>query len=161
MIEMEEQAPSVTGAVIAEFETQHGIKLPEDYRDFMLECNGGRPIEDWGFTFIETGVDTLTSSLICDFLSFGGEYNSLQNTYFNSVIEDGLTPTGFLPIASDPGGNTIYLVAVGEDSGSVYFGNHELVDPETGYEIMSLISGTFTEFIDGLYLCVDGDTELE
>ncbi len=141
----------LTGDIITEVEKQLKIKLPKDYKDFMIKHNGGRPEEDWGFDFIETGSGDTTSSLICDFATISNEYNSLQNGYKN-LVEAEEIPPGLLPIADDPGGNIIFLSVAEEDYGKVCFGNHELADPETGFLVMSLIADSFTEFIDKLYI---------
>ena len=145
-------ATLLTEVDISEFEISFKIKLPEEYRNFMLEQNGGRPEKEWGFDFVETGNSNPTGSIICDFLAISTKYNSLQNAYRN-LIESKEIPPGLLPIANDPGGNIIFLSVAKDDYGKVCFGNHELEDPETGYIVMSPIADSFIEFIDKCYEC--------
>ena len=40
---MSERGPQVTEAQIDAFETSYGHRLPDDYRQFLLDLNGGRP----------------------------------------------------------------------------------------------------------------------
>ena len=42
-IRMEDRGPPVTEADVAYFETRIGMSLPQDYRAFLVEVNGGRP----------------------------------------------------------------------------------------------------------------------
>lgn len=148
---MEESVAPVSEATILEFEAIFRLQLPQDYKEFMLEHNGGRPEDDWVFDFIETGSEEPTSSMVCDFMSFSAEYDSLQNAYKN-LIEAKEVPTGLLPIADDPGGNLILMSVAQEDHGKVCFGNHELEDPETGYIVFSPIADSFTAFINSLHI---------
>jgi cell wall assembly regulator SMI1 len=145
-------ATPLTNANVSEFENNFRIMLPQDYKEFMLTNNGGRPEKEWGFDFIETGKTSPTSSLICEFLAICTRYNSIQNAY-NNLVESKEIPPGLLPIANDPGGNIILLSVAEEDYGKVCFGNHELEDPETAYIVMSPIADSFTEFINKCYEC--------
>jgi hypothetical protein len=40
---MERRGPQVTDAQIKAFEQSYGHRLPDDYRQFLLDLNGGRP----------------------------------------------------------------------------------------------------------------------
>ena len=45
-INMEFRGPQVTEGDVRHLETQMDLQLPEDYRAFLLEVNGGRPSRD-------------------------------------------------------------------------------------------------------------------
>jgi hypothetical protein len=61
--------------------------------------------------------------------------------------ENGEVPVGILPIGDDPGGNLICMCINRENYGKIYFCDHELEDPETGFIIMSDIAKSFSAFI--------------
>ena len=150
MIEMIRPSTPTTDEIITEFEDQHNLKLPEDYRDFILEVNGGRPVKSWQFDFVEVGDTDSTSSIINYFLSFSNEYNGVQPSYRDRVENEEIPPD-MVPIAIDPGGNLILISAAGEDFGTVCFCDHELEDSDTGYMIISPIEKSFTKFLQSLY----------
>ena len=43
MIELQEVGPSLTEERVASFEQELGISLPDQYRRFLLQTNGGMP----------------------------------------------------------------------------------------------------------------------
>lgn len=152
---VDDSGPSLTIAMLDEFEEHFNLELPQDYRLFMIEHNGGRPEEDWVFDFIEAGSEGATSSVLCDFYFIDRiDNDSLYSiaSLYQFLVEEELIPPSLLPIACDPGGNYLLLCVSERDYGKVCFGNHELADSETGYYIMSLIADSFTEFIESLYL---------
>jgi len=144
----------LTEKALSEFEEQFSIQLPYDYKSFMLKNNGGTPVGNWGFDFIESDTVNKTSSLIH---YFGVIYE--EETYevddlkagYIALLSSEQIPDTLMPIADDPFGNGIFLSVAGDDYGKVYFGNHELEDPITGYLIMSEIAESFSKFIDSCY----------
>ncbi|MDR2492214.1 MAG: SMI1/KNR4 family protein [Coriobacteriales bacterium] len=139
---------------IAEFEEQFGIKLPSDYKAFMLENNGGTPEGEWAFDFFEDSREGESDSVIRSFNKLYAnktmELDDLKACY-SMLLESDEIPDTLMPIAEDPYGNIILLVVRGEHYGSVLFGNHELEEPETGHIVTSFIAGSFSEFIDSCY----------
>jgi cell wall assembly regulator SMI1 len=87
------------------FESSHGIRLPADYRKFLLATNGGRPkLANFpvdGFPHAETWD-------IAFFMSIGGGIPTQELAYALELYAGGL-PDGVLPIAGDDGGNYICL----------------------------------------------------
>ena len=153
------QSKPINDSIISEFERIFHIQLPQDYKEFILKNNGGRPEDDWGFDFAEVGGTASTSSVICDFLAInsdsGKTFDDLGKTY-RMLVEEKQIPPRLLPFASDPGGNYICIsVVAGEDYSKVYFCNHEWEDPKTGFMILSPIADSFTEFIEKCYICED------
>jgi cell wall assembly regulator SMI1 len=141
-------------STLSDFEEQFNIKLPCDYKAFMLENNGGMPEGNWGFSFVETDTAQNTDSIIQFFevlyAEETGEVDDLKAGYV-ALLESEQIPPTLMPIADDPFGNIIFLGVAGDDSGRVYFGNHELEDPETGFIVMSAIADSFSSFIDGCF----------
>jgi len=145
----------LTESTISDFEVNFNIKLPDDYKVFLLGSNGGVPGGNWCFDFIENGSTIKTSSVISYFEVLYAEetmeVDDLRAGYV-ALVESGQVPSTLLPIADDPFGNIIFISVGEDDFGRVYFGNHELEVPETGYLVMSQIAETFSEFMDKLYL---------
>ncbi|MDR2492647.1 MAG: SMI1/KNR4 family protein [Coriobacteriales bacterium] len=139
---------------IAEFEEQFGIKLPSDYKAFMLENNGGTPEGEWAFDFFEAVREEESDSVIRGFdilyINETMEDDDLKVGY-TALLESGQIPDTLMPIAEDPYGNIVLLVVRGEHYGSVLFGNHELEEPETGHIVTSFIAGSFTEFLEACH----------
>lgn len=147
---------ALTEDMILELENQFSIKLPQDYKEFMLRYNGGKPDGNWGFDFFEKGTNSKTGSIIRYFEVLYTEetmkFDDLKAGYV-ALVESGQIPCNLLPIADDPFGNIIFISVKGDDYGLVYFGNHELEATETGYLVMSQIANSFTEFTEMLYIC--------
>ena len=145
----------LTEEILAKFEEKLNVILPNSYKEFMLKNNGGTPVGNWGFDFVENGTNQSTGSLISYFEKIYSE-NTMEpddmKMGYKSLLETEQIPVGYLPIADDPFGNIIFLCVDEENYGSVYFGNQELEVPETGYLVMSLIADDFQKFVDSLYL---------
>ena len=154
---MQDSGKQLNEDIITQFEELLNIKLPQDYKDFMLENNGGMPLDGWVFDFL--GINNISNrSVIQNFkviyLEKTDSFDDINNLY-KILVEEELAPPSVLPIADDPSGNIIFLVVSKKDYGKIYFGEHELEDPETGYLIMSPIANSFSEFINKCYI----DTE--
>ena len=140
----------LTPEQLVEFEQRYRLKLPEDYRSFLLEFNGGRPKPEI-IDFIQNGDD---QSDIVNYLGgiHNGEYWARLEWQIDSLKDR--VPKGFIPIGDDPGGNA-YLIGIdGETFGKIYFWDHEneaaLEEKEPSFENMSLIASSFTEFLNKL-----------
>ena len=128
-------------------ESKYGCALPDDYVDFLVTHNGGRP-KPSVFTF-EAGGNKTTDSLVqcffgwCDDPDYGIESN--LSAYAGRIVD------GFCPIACDPFGNLLLLSLRKDDYGSVWFWDHE---EEAEYhptmDNMDKVAGSFTEFVEGL-----------
>jgi len=90
-----EPGPPITAAQLDERERFLGVTFPDDYREFMLRNNGGRPEPD--------GCDAA---------------DTLIN--FFCELDDLLCEHEYLVIAIDAGGNFVCL-GTGDDAGKVFF----------------------------------------
>ncbi|MFD3162899.1 SMI1/KNR4 family protein [Herpetosiphon sp. NSE202] len=146
-------APTNEQAVAA-FEQELGCRLPEDYRAFLLEHNGGQP---------ELTVFNMHSNLMPDDQSIIHYFLSLDPAAESSEIRQVIRtytkyetriPAELLPIAHDLGGNLICLGIRGEQRGKVYFWDHEfeLEAEEMGdlYYNVSCCSPSFQAFVESL-----------
>ncbi len=63
-------------------------------------------------------------------------------------------PKNFIPIAYDPGGNRIVIGVSGQDTGKIYFWDHEMEandDEQPDMSNMHLVADSFEEFLAELF----------
>jgi hypothetical protein len=129
---------------LIDFEIANSIKLPDDYRDFLLyRTNGGEPIEK---------IHIATKKVVRYVLGMhnGDYYASLYKHI--AMFKDRL-PFSSFPIATDPFGNLFIMSVHPEGLGHIYFWEHE-GEPEyqDGHytENCSFMAYSFTELINNL-----------
>ena len=138
----EERRPSEDE--VAAFESRLGAALPSEYREFLLECNGGRPVDD---LCVETPAAEALGGIVVDhFYSLGKGEDDVYDLDWNRRMEG--PPSAFLPIADDPAGNLLALALVGADAGSVYFWDHETDE-------LTRVATSFSALLDELTACAD------
>lgn len=134
-------------ARVAMLEAKLGTRLPDDYREFLLEHNGGRP-KPAEFVFARR-TGPYTDSLVDWFLAlYDGEHSNLE-TVCGWLVNR--VPDNLLPIAIDPFGNFVLLGLAGEHRGKVYFWDHEnepIRQPD--WSNIDLIADSFDAFLRGL-----------
>jgi len=108
-----ERGPQVTGAQIAAFETAFGYKLPEDYRAFLLEVNGGQPAAT-NCEFSKGVVNNLFS------LENGDHEGSDLQVRAERARKDLPSPS-LLFVGHDDGGARLLIPLEGEHRGQVWF----------------------------------------
>lgn len=139
-----EYAPLTSGQLVA-VEQRLGIHLPEAYRDFLLAHNGGRPKPNVFQTQDGTG------SSIDWFLGIhNGPYDNFEGYFINYKVTRLALPGNLVPIGHDPGGNLICLSVQGEDTGAVYFWDHERETSPPTYANVHLIADSFEGLLDSL-----------
>ena len=113
---MERRGPVVNQDDIAAFEARIGHRLPDEYRRFLLEVNGGRlAIENTSFSC--SNINMLYSLNIADEV-----HDLLTNAM--TERESSLRPSlDLLSVGYDDGGAPILLVLAGEHRGEVWFEN--------------------------------------
>jgi hypothetical protein len=130
------------------FEEKYGLRLPEDYRQFLLRHNGGDPHPKNTIDFKE-GRKLTSGDVQFIYGIHDGEYwASLEwhlQCYQGRIIQDGL------PIAGDSAGNQYVLVIRGERAGQVYFWDHEMETDPPGFANMTYVASSFTQFGEELH----------
>lgn len=133
---------------IAGAERQLEVRIPRDYRQFLLEvCNGGRP-EDNVFERLDDDVSTGVVS----FLGVGrpDAHDDMVKVY--EIFKDRV-PSWLLPVARAEAGNLICISIRKEDEGAIYFWDHELEadegEPPTE-ENLTLLADSFRSFASAL-----------
>jgi hypothetical protein len=137
MTRMKRTFGNATRRQIEEFETRNGITLPEPYRSFLAETNGGRPLNQ------EFVVEGWGSSGVSDFYAIGTG-NSFDLDAARDRFLDVL-PKDVLAIASDPGGNQICLGLNADLAGKIFFWDHEDASRQ-----LREISPSFQSFVNDL-----------
>lgn len=153
-------AGPTSSAQVAAFEEYIGHQLPADYRDFLLQHNGGHPDPD--AFLVDSGFGDQEDIVMCFFpmrdralgavtvqdleelrtwplhCAWDDLQSDLENLYAEAGIEEVLLPTG-----TDGSSNYFCLVLDGPRKGSVVF-----LDHETGETF--LLADSFTAFLGSL-----------
>jgi len=135
------------------FEALIGYVLPDDYRHFLIQCNGGYIGGRYGFQgknpdaqWVEAGVQEVGG------LRDDGSYSLFDRlkTY------QGRIPRALIWVHDDPFGNAICLGLEGLHRGKVYFWDRENQPGSTwdgsveSADNVTLIANSFTEYVAGL-----------
>jgi hypothetical protein len=118
---MDWTGPAIGEADVVAFEQQYGCSLPDDYRRFLLEVNGGR-LANEHTTFHDGIVNILFS------LGLGGDDADLLESAL--WMRPQLPSPDLLPIGFDDGGGPLLLGVAGEHRGEVWFENTSNPRPE-------------------------------
>jgi hypothetical protein len=110
---MNEVGPHIEEGRVSEFEKLIGAKLPDEYRRFLIDTNGGQP-RDRMFSYGD-GTTTLNA---LDGLDHENEALDLM-TYWE--MEKERIPQELLSIGHDDGGAMVALVLSGPRCGQVWF----------------------------------------
>ena len=124
------------------YERQLGVELPQDYRDFLLEKNGGYP-EPGALAIPGTSDVTQVSR----FLALDGELWDDLEVYRDRY--EGRVPPGWLPIGYDGFGNLLLLGMIAANRGFIAFWNHELESDDPAEATLALVPlcAGFTAFL--------------
>ncbi|MCX7570161.1 SMI1/KNR4 family protein [Tumebacillus sp. DT12] len=136
-MKIEESRTPLTEEKLDEVQKRLTLVFPAEYRAFLLKNNGGKPTPNT-FSFLDRNGEKADSLL-----------DDLEVEYTDLLSDERILPH-LVPIANDPFGNLICLSVAGEDLGKVYFWDHEIEPKTAGYENMSLIADSFTEFLNKL-----------
>ncbi len=135
---------------LARFERSIGARLPEQYRAFLLETNGG-----WfphQVVFVSPGVDFRTDCLaVAELYGLSKDADSLDDLSGTYRVVHQQLPEGFIPIANDGVGNQICIVASDRDFGAIWLWDHESGFSNQWPPTNSRrIAETFDKFFDNL-----------
>lgn len=126
------------------------LDFPQDYKDFLLKKNGGMPENEVEFDFIESDPSTKEELEQGSDIHYFYDDNEVIESYGN-LVDEGLIPAEYLPIACDSFDNQI-LIYLGKDDnyGSIFFADSESEDPEGSSWGLSKVADSFTAFLDML-----------
>lgn len=151
-INMEKTFSPTNIEAITIFEKQIGYTLPDAYKKFLLQYNGGRPDTTNNVFYIsqQSGSDIL------DFL-YGiniTDFDCYDLFYYRSTMI-GRMPMSLICIGGDPFGNQICISLAIDTYGRIYFWDHEL----EGSENIFFLSNSFEEFVNSLEEEKDDDED--
>ena len=101
---------------LQELEEKLGVRLPEPYRRFLQEYNGGRPEPD----ILDIAGASFGGASVREIFGVGTE-RKCGDLLWNKETLDGAVAEDWLPIADDSSGDIYCIVTKGEDRGHVYF----------------------------------------
>lgn len=137
---------------IEHLEAQLGARLPDDYRQFLKECNGGTLDYDVLAT-MSNGEEELLSFLLYG-LQPGEAYESNPFELEQLRKEPGFPATGMLPIGRD-GGASILLLDLREgrqDVGAMVAGLPAWTGRRQQGDEYVVLANTFNAYLDALHL---------
>lgn len=141
--------------ILRRFEFQVGALLPEQFREFLLQHNGGKPIP----SDFKISNDDGSSLHHVYGLHGGPDYSNIAGVH--NVFKDRI-PNELLAIADDPFGNQICIGIKKKYLGKIYFWDHEKESRFFKFKGTTLLANTFDEFLGNLYEYVDpNESEIE
>ena len=161
---MKERGPQITEAAVVKLETQLGAKLPDDYRAFLLDVNGGQTARSHRQFMIVSKKGRKDGTLLNSLNSLDDPDDQFNlatrwmwsQRQFPPDFPD--LPPEVLPIGYDGFGGTVGLVVAGPRRGQVWF--LDGVDPRPegsnprvewfDRRDVSKIADSFREFMAGL-----------
>lgn len=142
-VEFRRRGPAISESDVAEFEERVGHRLPDDYRVFMLESNGGVPRANYLPSNENVGVRA--------FFMLGDDPHYAIGEMLR--VFEGRYPVGMLPVAEDSSGNLLLIDVGRQEMGSVWFWEHEFEaedDEPPRPDNITRIASSFHELLDAL-----------
>lgn len=145
---VKETARKLSEKDIEELELGLNVILPENYKQFLMQYNGGRPVPD---CYPIEGLKNNPYGGIHFFFGIHREIDS-GNLSWNYTVMEGRLPKGFLPIASDGSGDILCLALSGKNEGRIFFWDYygELNPPT--FENLYFVANSFEELLDRLFV---------
>jgi hypothetical protein len=136
--------PPIQESDIIELESFLKCSIPQEYRTFLLETNGGEQPDREVFS-TGNGEDTLLKKLH----SLGGKGFDLRAQI--EMNRDRI-PTELISIGADAFGNSVCLGISGDRRGDVYFHYHDRgkANPDDEFEPVYFVAHNFEDFIRSL-----------
>ena len=143
---MTEGGPPISYADVEQLEASIGRILPDDFKRFLIQFNGGRP-EPNAYPLL--GLDKNPYCVVHIFFGIDRPFES-GNLEWNFEVMNGRIPDNLFPIACDDGGDLLCLSLYGDDAGSVVFWDYYAEHFPPAYDNVYRIPGadSFSAFIE-------------
>lgn len=133
-------------AVVSNFEQQIGFSLPSDYRNFLVQNNGGR-VDSQSFFVKDLDQEILLDAL---FGITNSKARSLTLGYWLAEYGDELQEKTLI-IGRDPGGRFLIYITEGEDKGVYYWDDTSFFPQSTEEDGNTyFVADSFALFCDSL-----------
>ncbi len=134
--------PSLSEEAIGSVEERLNVRLPADYVECVIQCDGGWP-NPHHFSYPDPSLGAVETSL--------GRFLSLDSSKAGSLLDvvDWLSdqlPSGVVPFADEPGGDFICFDFRTSATPSVVYWMHE----RNGDEAIAQLAPNFSAFLDQL-----------
>jgi hypothetical protein len=129
---------------IRALESQMKMTLPDDYKAFLLNNNGGEP----EVKYAAFHVEDLEEDISLDVL-FGIGIEKLDILHWSNMFRGDLPPAS-LVIGSDPGGGTLLLINDGSDNGVYYWDDSYSFEESDDDCNTYFIADSFSDFVNSL-----------
>lgn len=141
MLEFSELGPHISSDDIASVEIKYGHKFPDDYRNFLLNYNGGIPSND------EVEIESFPEGSTDIQVFFGlNRYEETENIQWGlSLVEESCKGKQLLPIACDSGGGLFCLKWI-NDSYDIVF-----LDVSGGRATLYEVASSFSNFLKKIH----------
>jgi hypothetical protein len=154
---IDDKLPPAPLNALEQFESQIGRRLPEDYREFLVRCNGGYAA---GAVVFQGPTPEGNTADACP-NHIGGfreeSHFSIEAAHENYQADEVRIPKALLWIMDDPFGNAICIGLTGPHRGRIYFWDHENEPDPEGWDgevetsgNIDLMANSFTAFVAGL-----------
>ncbi|MGL5002547.1 MAG: SMI1/KNR4 family protein [Casimicrobium sp.] len=130
-------------------------KLPDDYKKFLLEFNGGKPEPD----VIKVPGRRGGEAVIDRFFPLRFRLENETVAFKKAQTYRGRIPGEVLPVACDAAGNLFLLCVSGENVNQVFFWDHEREadgEKQPYFDNMTFIADSFDSFLNSI---VASDTD--
>ncbi len=136
----------VSQASLAEYEASLGLSLPEDYKTFLISCNGGIPFPH------QLDIPNTKHAVLLDVLYGIKDERTPGDLVYELQHHQPDLPEGFLPIGHDPGGSPFLMGTTGQYRGRVYFWDRTWFFKESSSsENTYWLADGFIELLNSLY----------
>ena len=135
-----------TQEAVNNFEQQVGFEIPADYKQFLLEFNGGTTTVQNGKFYVEA-LDTLVSLDVLYGLDIDNEQLDLQKLH--EEHKEGLH-TNCIIIGNDTCAGKILLIDNDDEQGIYFWDQGWYADPSSQDENIYKVAESFQSFIEGL-----------
>jgi hypothetical protein len=143
----------LTKLKLSQFERSQGFRFPEEYREFLLRCNGG--YVGGAETFqpkLKRGSRNAYSDVVIN--TIGGLDRRHGNLGKESSLHAAFLPSSLVWIMDDLAGNAVCIGVTGKDTGRFYFWDHEydLASVKSRWTQVTRIANDFASLLDGMVI---------
>lgn len=147
-IRLDESFSRIDESALRAVEQRLQVSLPADYRDFLLQVNGGIP----SVSEFDTSLGNVRACIDCLYgVSARREKRDLESE--QQQMQDrtgGSIPDGFITIGFDPGSAPFFIGTKGESRGKIYLYDQDGFMDANRQPKLHLVASSFTDLMERL-----------